>query len=631
MGWTQQAPSRNGRCPFNPKKGAMDPTSENPDDLRKRKRDPSVAPSLPDVPSPGDIGSDVAAFRSGQAVEGLSGSTAPLDVAALPTARVSKLPNFVAAPNNSRFFLTPDVPVNRATFRYTPAGAAEPGKLVLHRSIENAPTTVRFSWEDRSPHIRISQDGLTIEGFGGFRSARCNVPVREGKWYVEFIIERAEDTDGQNLGKHVRIGWARREASLNGPVGLDGYSYGLRDVTGDCVTLSKLRPYGRPFKQGDVVGMYISLPPKRHADPNDPLDPARLLRKRIPIGLKLQPYFETAEYPISREMKALSEQDDRLPPPVTSGKKRKVEARPAKNVTTGEQGPLRPLPVLEGSVIAYFINGECQGTAFTDIYDYLQLRETTKRKAAKDRQALNLKERHNPFDDGTLGYYPMVSLYHEAVVRLNAGPDFQFPPPDDIDAVLGRVETPSMTRTWKPLSDRYEQFVAETFELDDLEEEMAKERLANKDIEIISVDPEKAAQREKRRKRDEARRKAKKEGAQAASARGNSASTRAHSGTPQPLSSQPGSTPQIPASTPAANQLDATPPLSDTGFGAQKRAQSGDHDGYGMYLDVATSSREPSALRDLSSGSSPMPVKVEGGSPAIQSPMQQSREMEVDE
>jgi len=47
--------------------------------------------------------------------------------------------------------------------------------------------------------------------------------------------------------------------------------------------------------------MYISLPPKRTANPNDPDDPTRLMRKGIPIGVKLQPYFKMEEYPVSRK------------------------------------------------------------------------------------------------------------------------------------------------------------------------------------------------------------------------------------------------------------------------------------------------------------------------------------------
>jgi COMPASS component BRE2 len=616
---------------------------EDADIIRKRKREPSAAPSPSDVPSPGDPTAGTLAFRSGQGPEALSQSTAPLDLAALPTARISKLPNFGPAPNGSRFFLTPDVPVNRATFRYTPAGAAEPGRLVLHRSIENAPGYVRFSWEDRSPHIRVSQDGLTVEGHGGFRSARCNVPVREGKWYVEFNIERSENGDGHsNLGKHVRLGWARREASLNGPVGLDGYSYGIRDVNGQVVTLSRLRPYGQPLKQGDVIGLYISLPQKREANPDDPYDPARKLRKRIPIGLRLQPYFEMAEYPVSKEMKALLEEEEKAPLP-TTGKKRKAEVRPTKNIRSSEQGPVRALPVLKGSRIAYFVNGKCQGVAFVDIYDYLQLRETPKRKAARERQSLNLKERHNPFDDGTLGYYPVVSLYHDAVVKLNAGPDFAYLPPPDIENLLDGGDGHAAERTWKPLCERYEQFIAEMFELDELEEEMARKRLVEKDAEPIS--DEKAAQREKRRKRDEARRKAKREAAAAEKlarrtetppARGASVSMRAQSGTPQPTSSRPGGTPSIPASTPAYLQSDATPPPGDPNAlsGAQRRRQRADWEQYVMSVENSNQpSRDPSATRDESSGrSSPISAMFkteDGASPAIRSPAHTS--MEVDE
>jgi len=166
---------------------------------------------------------ETTAYRGGQAVESLSQPTDSLDFAALPATHVSKPPTFVSAPN-SAYFLTLDIPVNKSLFRYSPAGAAELGNLVLHRSQESAPPGyVRASWEDHSPHIRVPQDGLTMEGYGGFRSVRCNVPFREGKWYMEVYIERASravETEGGELagtvangtalGRHVRLGWGRR-------------------------------------------------------------------------------------------------------------------------------------------------------------------------------------------------------------------------------------------------------------------------------------------------------------------------------------------------------------------------------------------------------------------------------------
>jgi len=145
----------------------------------------------------------------------------------------------------------------------------------------------------------VTPDGLGLAGEKGFRSARCNVPIREGKWYMEVQVENGGGngkSDTSPDGAHVRLGWGRREAPLNGPVGMDGYSYGVRDTTGDKVTLSRPRPYGKPFGSGDVIGLYISLPEKREADPNDPHDPATIKRKRIPILYKNQLYFEAMDY-----------------------------------------------------------------------------------------------------------------------------------------------------------------------------------------------------------------------------------------------------------------------------------------------------------------------------------------------
>ena len=457
---------------------------------------------------------------------------------------------------------------------------------------------MRFSWEDRSPHIRISRDGLVVEGFGGFRSARVNVPIREGAWYLEVVIERSEPSSSNDggskedkasaiLGKHVRLGWGRREASLNGPVGLDGYSYGLRDATGEAVTLSLLKPYGSPFKQGDVIGMYISLPspprpPRSPGSKDDPFDPARLVRKRIPIGLKMGAYFESAEYKVCREMKNLLEEatSTTVAPTTTSTtKKRKGDTRPAKAASSAEQGPLRPLPILAQSKIAYFVNGEPQGIAFSDLYDYLQLRETPKRAKHHQTQlqrhfnpngSINLKERNNPFDDGTLGYYPMVSLYHDARVRLNPGPEFAFPPPDDIESVLDGHPSDTQNngqeagRTWRPLSERYEEFMTEAYALDEMEEEQARERAALQ----ATLPSYKKGDDSGEEKRKETKKKGK--GGAGAHGRagstslsvGGGASVRATSGTPQPGSGLAGSTPNsiTAATTPAPQSTEVTPP-----------------------------------------------------------------------
>ncbi len=464
---------------------------------------------------------------------------------------------------------------NRVGFRYVPAGINPPGCALPCRTIESNPTSFRVSWEDRSPFLKVTKDGLNLAGSKGFRSARCNAPIREGKWYMEVkIIHGGGEYVGEESrreGSHVRLGWARREAPLNGPAGLDGYSYGYRDKTGEKVSLSRPRPYGQPFGTGDVVGMYISLPPCRKPNPKDPHDPTHLKRERIPIGLKGQEVFEILEYPPSKEMTALVDYSGKTPHSgslPSSNKKStngKLPERGGPTQPGAKVNPtnLRPLPVLHGSRIAFFVNGECQGTAFQDIYDYLPLRQTDMQLKANSRKKPREKgkgHRENPFDDGTLGYYPFISLFNDAAVRLNPGPDFEFPPPDDIDSTLDQIAekrvqagslgiessqtafmpplldtneqhvkptipkeeptsepniidpSPSANRSWRPAIERYPEFMQKEWEFDAREEEEAKVELA-KQTKIQVIEEEKRKQKEKRKQQADARKRDRKDSA----------------------------------------------------------------------------------------------------------------------
>ncbi|RXW20990.1 hypothetical protein EST38_g4861 [Candolleomyces aberdarensis] len=457
--------------------------------------------------------------------------TTRTDLYSRPILSISRGPTFIPVAEDSEWYRTDYAAANRLGFRYVPAGINQPGFITPCRTIESNPTSFRISWEDRSPSLKVTKDGVGLGGSKGFRSARCNAPMREGKWYLEVKIEVGggervgEAAESKKEGSHVRLGWGRREAPLNGPVGLDGYSYGFRDRTGEKVALSRPRPYGKPFKSGDVVGMYISLPPLRQPSKKDPHDPAHLHRERIPIDLKGQEVFEILEYPVSKEMSALMEEptkaNNSASLPSTNTKKPTTGAKlpdrsnpPDKEKAKDTTPPLRPLPILESSRIAFFVNGECQGIAFQDLYDFLPLHQTSEQRKGKSgrRAKEGVKEhRENPFDDGTLGYYPMISVFNDAFVRVNPGPDFAFPPPPDIDALLdGRPQpeppqpetispikqepesasldmkmdidedtkpiissTPDH-QTWRPAIERYPEFMQEQWALDALEEDEAK-------------------------------------------------------------------------------------------------------------------------------------------------------------
>jgi COMPASS component BRE2 len=408
-----------------------------------------------------------------------------------PCNHILRPPTFVPT-SEPGYFSTNDVPASR-NYRYIPAvlsATYDPvsDELPYYQTGESTPAScVRVSWEDRSPFIRVTEDGLGLGGERGFRSARLNVPIREGQWYFEVQIINGDGDSPESTGgagsSHIRLGWARREASLSGPAGLDGYSYGIRDKTGEKITLSRPRPYGKPFRTGDVVGLYISLPPRREANPKDPNDPARIVPKRTPIQYRGSSYFEASEYLPSKEMAALMENPDAFKARGSlgsedclctksgvlvkntpgSGPSRK---RPGRSLPSEKPvDTLRPLPTLPSSAISFFLNGEDQGVAFRDVYSYLQL-EQQKTRLRTSVRTTALKERENHFDDGTLGYYPFISLFGNAKVRINAGPKFEHAPPAEYRA----EGCNDIQSGWRPLCERYSEYLSELRAIDTEEE-----------------------------------------------------------------------------------------------------------------------------------------------------------------
>jgi COMPASS component BRE2 len=177
--------------------------------------------------------------------------------------------------------------------------------------------------------------------------------------------------------------------------------------------------------------------------------------------------------------------------------------------------PLRPLPKLEKAKIAFFLDGVCQGVAFEDLYDFLPLRMHPGGRERRERKKAD--PRTNWHDDGTMGYYPLVSVFGGGIATINPGPLFDFPPPEDIEAALresphpsssaplydikgkqaeGSVDdkdTTSDTVTWRPLCERYPEFLAEQNRLDDLDEQEAVRVFAENAMHIAEaggIDPD---------------------------------------------------------------------------------------------------------------------------------------------
>ncbi|GFZ44210.1 hypothetical protein JCM24511_01931 [Saitozyma sp. JCM 24511] len=391
-------------------------------------------------------------------------------------------------------FLWDGLPMNKQAFRYAPCGISpnpSPAPVIpFYRTIPYAPPTpdVHISWLDRSPFLRLSADALTAMTDRGFRAARANVAVREGSWYYEVIVERGNGVVGGAKGSagdpgnagnaHIRVGWGRREASLDAPVGSDGYSYGIRDVGGEKLHLSRPKPYGRSFSSGDVVGCLITLPsrPKPSRGP-DPADTSLVYRRRVPIHYKGQWYFEMSEYLPAKEMDVLVDREGKLAAAkaaAEAAKAEEVNGRKKKGATTkhakkGKKEVVEPsapvareLPRLQGSRVEFFLNGEPLGTAFDEIYDFLPLPPLNPQQTKRHGVHHFDPQKDLLHDDGTLGYYPMVSCFGRGKLRCNFGPKWVKPP-----AALSA----------RAMSERWSEFRDEERELDEADEEEAAERM----------------------------------------------------------------------------------------------------------------------------------------------------------
>lgn len=345
--------------------------------------------------------------------------------------------------------------------------------MIYYRQTESEPFGPRMSFEDAAQHVYFDKSATQVTTDKGFRMARANVAVREGRWYWECKITQGVRTpkDGEKpeTGKHVRMGWARREASVDAPVGFDAYSYGIRDVSGEKVFMSRPKdffPAGEGIREGDVIGLEIQLPPERlhrkimsgqynpAIDLSDEESPSiegpNIVRDRVPIRFKAHTYFEKIEYHTTKELEDLMN-----PAPTTTSTATAEPPNPVHSIPS-----LRTLP---NSSIKIYKNGVLMGTAFEKLLGFLP-------PASKPMPQVGARE---GFDDGMLGYYPAVSVFRGGAVEVNFGPDFWYPPPG-YDTTQGEVDIirPSTDTSVKiqALSERYCEQIAEDVVYDIVDE-----------------------------------------------------------------------------------------------------------------------------------------------------------------
>lgn len=282
-----------------------------------------------------------------------------------------------------------DVPLNtRQGFMYKPCRPNPTLEVLKFSTADIPPYKTSLDIFDRSALTYLSHDDSTVTTGRGWVSARANVAMKEGKWYFEFNVLESDSE------RHVRLGIGRREASLEAPIGFDGYGYGLRDITGDKVHLSRPKPFmDGGFKKGDVIGLLVELPPTPFTD---------VSRSQVAMRYKSNLYYEKFDYVATKQMGHL------LNPMSVFGEK-----------AIADTDSWRP-ETLQGSSIKVYKNGEFIGTCFEELYSFLPPNsELTSNKFNKEGKYV---------DNGSLGYYPTISVFNGGVAELNAGPEFQFKP-----------------------------------------------------------------------------------------------------------------------------------------------------------------------------------------------------------
>ena len=79
---------------------------------------------------------------------------------------------------------------------------------------------------DRAPQLKVAEDRLAVTGDKGYCMVRATHGVSRGAWYWEAAVEEMPE------GAATRLGWGRRYANLQAPLGYDKFAYSWRSRKG---------------------------------------------------------------------------------------------------------------------------------------------------------------------------------------------------------------------------------------------------------------------------------------------------------------------------------------------------------------------------------------------------------------
>ncbi|CAK5041790.1 unnamed protein product [Meloidogyne enterolobii] len=211
---------------------------------------------------------------------------------------------------------------------------------------------------------------------------------------------------------HVRVGWAQAFSPLQACIGYSKFSYSWRSKRGTVFNDGYgRRYYQRGFKQGDTIGCLIDLPSLN-------VEKANNVATTIKISDILPPSWKDCDL-IKFKQNYFFEEKEEI------------------------QQEIQKLQLLPNSKIEFFLNGQSCGVAFQNIF--------------------------------TGHYFPAVSLFHSARVRLNFGPIFR------------RIPECVKNGNVKPMSERPNQMQIEQVLADILYMVVNEEELNRRNVDFFNA------------------------------------------------------------------------------------------------------------------------------------------------
>lgn len=393
--------------------------------------------------------------------------------------RRPNLPQFQSS--HDEFYIPHDIPLNRRHFMYVPCAPIAEFKELGYCNTEYPFDNPGFSYMDRSSGIALHQkknETIGVPKIVGWRTARCDVCIKEGLSYWEVEILKGGSVDSESSDNkrkkelidsspHLRFGISRREASLEAPVGFDSYGYGIRDQSLESIFDGNLKQLLQPIKElkpGDILGFLLRLPDidtqvkqakeytnrrlealnksnANHVDYSEDLnggppkkknklekttqkdfqrallediDYNNIIRDQIAIRYKNQLFFEATDYVKTTKPEYYSS-----------------DRRERQDYYT-----------LEGSYLKLYLNGKLLGTAFDDLkpflppfselqynekfyFGYWKHGEYNDENIEKEKSSIQngtekkgLLLRNKYVNNNKLGYYPTVSCFNGGEARI---------------------------------------------------------------------------------------------------------------------------------------------------------------------------------------------------------------------